>query len=335
VYAGLVRRGTITRGLLVLAAVSCVGVLARADDAAESRFFDGVARDAYARRHWDDAIEGFLRAHRAAPSARLLYNVALAAELAHRDELAFAYYEEYLAQPDSDVSRRDDAGRRHEALGARLALVRVESSPPGAAIFADRRDLGSLGTTPRVVALSAGAHHLELVLDGHHDQATDVTAVVGTPAAVRLALPPRTGWLTAHATPTSATVVARREGAPDLTVTGETELPVGHYELVASAPGYREAHAEVVVAADAHAERSLLLEAVPTPTGRLLVSTGSAHARVSIDGEDRAETPARLTIPVGHHVVDVHAEGFVPWHAEVDVSESRATLVTVDLVPTH
>lgn len=325
----------ITRGLLVLAAVSCVGALARADDAAESRFYDGVARDAYTHRRWDDAIEGFLRAHRAAPSARLLYNVALAAELAHRDELAFAYYEEYLAQPDADASRRDDASRRHEALGARLALVRVETSPPGAAIYADRRDLGSLGTTPRVIALPAGAHHLELALDGHHAHTADVTAVVGTPAAVEVTLAPHTGHLTAHVTPSAATVVARREGAPDVIVSSETELPVGHYELVASAPGYREARAEVVVTADTHAERSLLLEAVPMPTGRLLVSTGSARARVSVDGEDRAETPARLTIPVGHHVLDVRGEGFVPWHAEIDVTESRATLVTVDLVPTH
>jgi hypothetical protein len=309
---------------------------ARADDAAESRFFDGLARAEYARRHYETALELFLRAHRAAPGQRSLYNIALCAQLAHEDAMAFAYFEELLEAPaqPGDETMRADATTRRTALAATLALVRVESDPPGAQIYVDQRDHGTFGTTPRTIALPAGAHHLELALAGHADASTDVTAVVGQAVDARASLTAYQGTVTITVAAPGATVIAHRgDVAIPVPASAPTRLDVGAYTFTASAPGFRDGSVEAHVARDATEQRAITLEPVPVPTGRLLVSSGEVHARVQIDGADRAETPARLAdLTVGTHDVRVTADGFLAWTGTVDVAENRTAFVNVTLV---
>jgi hypothetical protein len=326
-------RGHAAAWAIALAVVVSIGAHVRADDAAESRFFDGIARDAYAHRHYPEALEAFLRAYRAAPSSRALYNIGLCAQLAHRDAMAFAYYEEFLAATDADPGLRSDATTRHDALARTLALVRVESDPPGAEIFADQRDHGSLGHTPRTIALTPGAHHLELALADHADGAADVTATAGESHDVHTTLTAFTGTLTIHASASGATIVARN-GAGEHTVTADaaSALPVGHYTVTASAPGHRDASVEVQIVRDASEQRTLTLEVIPAPTGGLLVTTGDVHARVRVDGTDRAETPARVAaLAVGTHEIAISADGYLDWHGSVDVAQDRTAFVSVTL----
>jgi outer membrane receptor for ferrienterochelin and colicins len=309
---------------------------ARADDAAESRFFDGLARAEYAHRHYAVALELFLRAHRAAPSSHSLYNIALCAELANRDAMAFTYLDELLAAPaaSGDETMRTDATRRRDRLARTLALVRVVSDPPGATIYVDQRDHGSFGTTPRTLALAAGAHHVALSMADHADATTDVRAMVGRIEEASVALPPHLGAVTITTSLAGATIVARRDEAEIPIRAGErTELPVGTYTFVASAPGHREATLEARIAHDADEHRLLTLAALPVPTGRLLVTTGDVHARIQIDGVDRAETPARLTdVGVGMHEVRVSANGYIDWSGSIAIEESRTAFVSVTLV---
>lgn len=327
--------------VLVLAALATFGPgtdTARADDAAESRFFDQIARDAYGHHRYPEALEAFLRAHRAAPSARSLYNIALCAQLAHRDAMAFAYFDELLRTPESPevADLRADATTRITALRRRLALVSVTSDPPGATIYVDQRDHGSFGTTPRTLALPAGAHHLTLELADHEAAATDVTAAVGESHSAEATLPAHRGTVAITTPSPDVTLTARRDGA-DAEVTipaGErATLEVGHYTIVAHADGYRDASVEVQVARDSDERRAITLQPLPVPTGRLLVTTGEVHARVRVDGSDRAETPARVTdLTVGEHEVAVSADGFLPWTGTVHVDEGRTAFVSVTLV---
>ena len=306
----------------------------RADDATESRFFDGVARAAFERGHWAEALEAFLRAYRAAPSSSSLYNIGVCAQLAHREAMAFAYFDEFLASPDADQSLRADATARHTTLAARLALVRVESDPPGAELYVDRRDLGSFGHAPRTLGLSPGTHQLEFVLADHTSTTVAVTAVVGVPSEVHATLPPHRGRLTVDVTPATATVLAHRGDAETPTPPGQAvTLPVGTYSVSASAPGYRDASVEVRLVRDADDHRALVLEPLPARTGRLLVTTGEVRARVRVDGRAVAEAPARLEgIPVGTHQVAVSAEGYLEWTAAVSVVEGRTAFVAVTLI---
>lgn len=335
-------RGGLQRALVVVAVLAAsVALEVRADDAAESRFFDGIAREAYEHHRYPEALEAFLRAHRAAPSGRSLYNIALCAQLAHRDAMAFAYFEELLARPaeEGEDAIRRDAAQRREALTRRLAIVSVTSTPPGATIYVDQRDHGSFGTTPRRIALPAGAHHVELVLADHEDAARDVSAVVGQATSVEAPLVAFRGAVTITQTIAGASIVARRSGiGEDVAIVPgvRTELDVGRYTLVVHADGYRDATLELGVTRGADERRAITLEPLPVPTGRLLVTTGDVHARVRVDGVDRAETPARVaSLPLGTHEVTVSADGFLDWSGAVEVEEDRTAFVSVTMTPSR
>ncbi len=328
-------------GALLLVASLALGAAAsgaRADDAAESRFYDAIARDAYAHHRYPDALAAFLRAHRAAPSSRSLYNIALCAQLARREAMSFAYFAEFLrsSSAEDEAPLRADATSRTASLRRLLAIVSVTSDPPGATIYVDQRDHGSFGTTPRMLALPAGAHHLELVLADHEGASIDVSAVVGEVREATGALVPHRGGLTVTTSAPDATVTARRDGEPDalpVSAGARVELPVGHYTLTARAPGHRDATAEVTVVRGGEERRALTLEALPVPVGRLLVTTGDVHARVRVDGSDRAETPARVEgVGVGTHEVSVTADGYLAWSGTVRVEQDRTAFVGVTLV---
>lgn len=313
------------------------GGAARADDAAESRFFDRVGRRAFAQRRYERALESFLRAQRAAPSPRGLYNIAVCARLAHRDALAFTSFEQLLARSDLDAALRADAAAQRDALAGTLALVRVESDPPGATIYVDRRDLGAYGTTPTTLALPPGAHQIELTREHHEGATVTVEASVGQTREARAALSRHAGVVRVEASPPSATLVAQGEGSEVTLSSGvPTRLPVGTYTIVASAEGFVPASTTLVVLADAEATRALALSPIPTPRGRVLVSTGAVAARVSIDGVVVSETPARVDgVVVGTHRVTVSADGWREWSEDVEVREGRTTFLSITLVRTE
>ena len=76
------------------------------------------------------------------------------------DESFRAYSE--LAREPLPPDERKDVDQALAYLRPRLALVRVESTPPGASIFVGRRDLGALGSTPKTLALKPGRHRILL-----------------------------------------------------------------------------------------------------------------------------------------------------------------------------
>lgn len=304
----------------------------RADAAAEARFWDELARRAYARRHYAEALGDFLAAHDAAPATRTLYNVALCASLVGEDALAYASFTEYLASADPDAVRRADAEGRRDALAHRLALVRVESDPPGATVWIDRRELGSYGTTPRTIVLSPGAHTVELERADHHPARVEVVAATGALREISARLDARTGRVRVDAP--GAAVTLERDGESLALAEGREALaPVGAWLARASAPGRRDATTPVVVREGALEQRSLVLEPVPAPMGRLLVRTERVRARVTLDGEPRAETPTRLEVRAGEHAVAIEAPGYVRWAREVRLVEGGTLRLDVTLVP--
>ncbi|MFN9938558.1 MAG: PEGA domain-containing protein [bacterium] len=48
-----------------------------------------------------------------------------------------------------------------------MAVVRIETDPPGATIYVDRADLGARGTTPRVLAFAPGTVRILVERAGH------------------------------------------------------------------------------------------------------------------------------------------------------------------------
>jgi outer membrane receptor for ferrienterochelin and colicins len=313
----------------LMLAVSLAASAAAADVAGEARFFDGLARRAFDARHYEQALDAFLQANAAAPSSRALYNIAVCADLAGKNQVAFAYYREYLSSDDADAERHADATRRLAKLEKTLALVEVTSSPPGVNVYADRVELGSYGTTPVTIVVAEGEHRLILERDGYVSGSVAASAAVGSVTKVELSLTPRLGELSVRTTPVAAKVEFLLDGAAVTAgvKNAHYELPVGRYVVRVSAPGYVPVETRVVVHEAKLVELELAATPLPKPTGRLLVASAVA-AQVFLDGVRVAVTPATLSnTAVGAHELELRGPDGQSWKRSLVVQETRTTYV--------
>jgi hypothetical protein len=321
--------------LCVFGAVTVAGRDAGADVATEARFFDDAGRRAYEAGRYEQALESFQLVQELSPSPRMLYNIALCADLAGRGDMAFSLYGEYLKSDDSDPKRRAEAQRRAEQLRSKLALVAATSDPDGAAIYVDRKELGQFGVTPATIAVSAGEHHLIFEQPGFRPAERVVSAKIGTLSEVAAPLTPLLGRLRVNVTPGSAELRFLRDGKP---VSAPHEgagypLPVGSYRVVATAPGYASAEAAVVVREDATSQLDLGLVPLQRATGLLLVSTGRTIADVYLDGRRVAVTPATVgEVAVGSHALELRVGGRVVRRT-VTIEQGKATHIGLELAP--
>jgi outer membrane receptor for ferrienterochelin and colicins len=302
--------------------------------AVEASFFDELARHAYEKHDYVEALASFLLVSDVSPSAGSLYNVAVAAELAGKADVAYAYYREYLASADTDPERRAAAEKRLLELCGVLALVQVSSEPPGAAIYVDREELGAYGLTPRTLALSPGEHRILFEVDGHEPAETTVTTSVGATATATAVLAPRLGELVVATEPPGAEIELFR-GPERVTAAGahgHYRLPVGNYRVRIQPPGCVATESRVLVSEEATSSATLVAAPLPQPTGKLLISTGNVVASVRVDGKPVALTPAVLArVPAGAHDVEVSARGFSPFLRRVLVRAGRSTYLEVAL----
>ncbi len=322
------RWGRVLLGLAVaLAAIVGSGAV-MAQAAHETLFFDGLARRAYARQDYGEALRWFLLARETASGAGMAYNVAVSADLAGEPELAYSSLVDYLAFDDPDAERRRDATDRLSRLRRQLAVVRVETEPPGAEVFVDRRDLGRFGRSPREIAVLPGARTLELDLHGFEPARVELAAIRGQDTTVRVVLVARRGELVVTARP-AATVLTLEaaDGRRAALRAGEVAaLPVGTYWLGAAAPRYASASRRIEIAPAERVELAIALDRIPVPTGGLLVASGRLAATLYVDGRPRAVTPARLDgLTVGQHEVELRAAGHLPWQRTVRIEAGETT----------
>jgi len=316
------RRSSRWAAVLVAASVAVLAVAsgdeAAADEAADARFFDRLARRDFEHDRYEAALEWFLLSQRAAPNPRTVFNVAVTAELAERPGMALTHYVEYLAlAPRDDPERRRRAETAVERLRRELSVVVVRTDPPGATIYLQRKTLGAVGRSPRLVPVEPGEQVVIAELADHRDAMATVTVAAGGEAVVELRLEPLTAELRVTAWPEGLPVVASRDGeevargAAPLT----RELPVGLYRVRLDAPGYEGDATNVTVEEGAIARAHLVARPRGRQAGRLLVSTEPVSgAEVRIDGRWAGRTP--LTVPrarAGRRRLEVRAPGFQAW----------------------
>lgn len=163
-------------------------------ETARARYRQGV--EAYRAGHYRESIDYFLEADRAAPSAALSFNIALAYEKIDDAAAALRWYRDYLRR-NTDAKDRESVEGTIHGLEARLAAkgvqqITVFSEPGGATLSVDDRPVG---VTPWTIELAPGAHRLELRREGYEtarqsidvapDHAADVsvTLAAASPAA--------------------------------------------------------------------------------------------------------------------------------------------------------
>lgn len=313
---------------------------AHANEAARARFYFEQASAAFARGRYRAALDHFFAVQELAPSPGTLYSIAQCFDLLGETDEAYDYFSRFLDAAPDDMDPRflETARRRRAALEPRVARIRIETEPPGALVYVDRRDLGAFGSTPLVLAVSPGRHALWLALPGHRTARVEVRADRGRASEVRQTLAPVRGTLSVRSEVEGPVLVTTERG--ETVLEGMTPLdapvPPGLYVVEVTPPGHRPSRDVVRVEADASTELALRPEALPEPSGTLTITSNVQSAVVSIDGEAVGFTPTVLpSVVAGPRQIAVRSAGRLPYEAVVEVEPTRGFLnVTLEEPPT-
>ena len=288
-----------------------------------------LGNEAYARRAFPEALRNYFLSYRLVPNRNVLFNIARCYESARRFDEAYRYFHDLSVQelPKEDAAEVAAALKR---ILPRVALVEVTSTPPGAAVYADREDLGSRGVTPLQLALPAGAHLVRVKLPGHAPAEETVKLSQGKRVEQSFTLQPLLGTVAVSGRPEGAEVRTSPEGPVIGKVPGEVKVPVGRRTLYLSFPGHAPAAFPLEVAeGTAKLEVALAPEAVPT--GTLLVTASRDGALVRVDGRESGFTPAALNLRAGEHTVEVTSPDTKPWSAQVVLSKDGSEKLHAEL----
>jgi outer membrane receptor protein involved in Fe transport len=298
-----------------------------AADEAEVQFVLG--NDAYVKRDFKQALAHYFASNRLAPNRNVVFNVARAYEQLGQFAEAFRYYQTFRALAQTS----DEKQAVTSALGrvtASVALLDVRSTPPGATLYIDRKELGGYGTTPRLLAVAPGKHTFILELAGHEVfRRDDVKLEVGRTVTLEAPLTRILGRLELTGEPRGAEV--RLAGPEPVTASLPASLDVtpGTYRVTVTRPGFLVKEQTVEVLPETTVSVDVALE---RQTGVLVVQADERDALIMIDGKAAGFTPAVLDgIAAGPHDITVSLEGFKPWTAHVIVSPDDRTLIEAAL----
>ena len=301
---------------------------ARADDADEADLHFRVGAERYEAADFRGALEHFLASNRLAPNRNVLFNVARSYEQLRQAPDAYRYYLQALdGETDPKARKRvEDALAR---IAPSVATLVVETSPPGATVYLDRKDLGGRGQTPRTLGLGAGRRRVLAELPGYEiASSADFDLRIGAETKIALTLVPILGTIRVEGSPQGAQVHLDAEEAPVLcTVPCTLTASPGKHSVFVTQAGYQSFEAPV----DVRARSTLSVRArLSAQTGTVVVNSDIREALISVDGEASGFTPAVLALPVGRHKMRVSLSGFRT--IERDVVVVRGKQVTLDLV---
>jgi hypothetical protein len=323
---------TLSRLLMAACLLGGLSAPARADntaDEADLRFGRGV--EAYRARRYEDALAEFFSSNRLVKNRNVILNIARCYEQLNRLEEAYRYYNDVLAENPTAEDQRIVA-EALKRLAPRVALVRIVTNPPGAEIYVDRKDLGSRGTSPKTLALQAGKTRIVVALAGYREASNDVSLKTGQLVPVELPLEFIYGQVELGGGPEGAEVrVDRTDGDPEGRVPGLLRLTPGKHILNVSAPGHVPSQLPVEVAGDQKAQASIVLQALPAPTGNLVVTANHEGALVTVDGKEAGFTPAVIELPTGEHRVAVTMADMRPFEQKVVVTKGERSWVKAEL----
>lgn len=311
---------------------------ARADDVAdEADHLFSLGAERYQDKDYKGALQYFLASNRLVRNRNVMFNIARTYEHLRDFPDAYRYYQRALDGEDDAAAKariRESIAR----IAPSVALLKVESDPPGATIYLNRKDLGDRGTAPQTIALQPGSYTVIAELKGYEEATSPRTEVrVGAEKAVTLKLTRVIGTLRVADTPQARGAELRLDAddAPVLcTVPCDVPSPPGQHVLVLTKAGFKVTRQNVQVRANAVTDVKPELQ---PETGSLVVNADERDAVIEVDGQTKGFTPAVLTVPSGQHAVRVTLRGFRPVERKVDVEANKETkldftLFTADAV---
>jgi len=285
-----------------------------------------LGAQSYLAKDYRTALLHFLASNRLAPNRNVQFNIARSYEQIGNYPDAYRYYSRALEdEADSVVVERINGFLKN--IASKVAVVRVETDPPGATIYVERKDLGARGTSPRVLAFSGGAYRVLAELDGYYPaESAHVEVHAGQEIRLRLVLNRILGEIVVGDSARDAEVMIDGESrcvAPCL-----IQVSPGSHVMQLQRPGYRPFQEQVSVEAQRRLAVSPSLEPL---TGTVLVDADEKGALVEIDGRAVGFTPVVVTERVGRRRVSVSLSGFSPVEKTVDVAADSQSSVLVEM----
>lgn len=311
---------------LVSATTTSLTSASETADEADAEFQLGA--DRYDAGDYKDALTHFLASNRLAPNKNVLFDIARCYEQLKLWPEAFRYYSQSLEAETSEPGKQR-IRESLEHLKPSVARLTIESDPPGAVIYLDRKDLGSRGVTPRTLALPEGEHTVILELpDFEPGRSEPVKVRLGEEVKASLKLTPILGLVEVLGTPGASVRVDSEANAPMCSVPCSFRIRPGKHTILVSKTGFGSRDLPVEVTAN----RAEVVRAKLEPlSGSVVVNADVREALVTIDGQPRAFTPAVVAVPVGEHEILVSQAGFRPVRRHVRVETEQSVRVDFEL----
>lgn len=317
---------------LLLAPLAALPGVARAGgpaDEAELQF--QVAAEHYQKGDYTTALEHFFLSNRLVPNKNVTFNIARSYEQLKRYADAYRYYTEALEAEDRPQSRQSIEAAI-QRVAPNVAVLEVATTPPGATVYLDRKDLGARGKAPRALALPEGKYRVIAELDGYELATSDAIDVrLGQRAVVPLVLRRIVGTVEVGVTGAPSAVVRVDDEAAPVACTApcKLELSPGRHTLHFGREGFQAPPRQITVVAKGTLKTTGALAPL---TGSLALSADEGNAVVEIDGKlmgstsAAASTPTVLqNVPVGRRHVRVTLRGFAPLERDIDVKTGQQT----------
>ncbi len=246
------------RAPLLLAAL-LLAAPARSDSLAdEADFRFRRAATLYRQGRIEDALGEFLASNRLVRNRNVIFNIARCFEQLAKFNEAYRWYTE-VWNDDMPESDRHDLEAAIKRLRPSLALLQVESDPPGATVYVNRRDLGARGQTPVTLALPPGNVTAIVELPGFRPFEQSLTLAMGRTGSIKPRLDPIYGALEFAGEPAGFEV--QGDQGPPLTLEqGKAKGIPGRHILTISAPKVRAGTHKLEVLADGREPYSTTVE---------------------------------------------------------------------------
>lgn len=202
--------------------------------------------------------------------------------------------------------------------------LRVITNVRGAIISVDGDVIGeSPATAPN---LPPGEHIVEARLQGYEPAQQPVTIEAGRQRVISITLEEEAGApgrivVNANVDGATVTVDGEERGSPPVVI---ENAPAGTHAIIVRANGYEEHRETCTVGADTHCEVTARLRPIGTP---VRIEANVNGGEFLVDGEVLGPVPWEGTVPVGSHLIEVRADGYRTYQAQVQLRPSSEVRV--------
>jgi len=275
------------------------------------------------------ALEHFLTSNRLVPNKNVLYNIARCYEQLHRYPDAYRAYGR-AQEAENTPERKKDIEAALARMAPKVAILEVETNPPGATVYLERKDLGPRGSTPRKLGLDKGKYKVLVELPGYEPASiADVEVEIGQSKTVILKLEAILGTLAIGGEDVGAAVrIDKADGPVMCTLPCNPRVIPGKHVLHISKEGYKRAEIAIEVLPKQTLTVTPKLEVV---TGVVVVNADVQNALIEVDGKPYGFTPAVIQVPVGKHSMTVSRSGFRAVTRPIAVSETGQVRIDATL----